>query len=168
MRLLDAAGETLCEHEAMAVLEAYGIATQPARLATSEAVAIEAAAAIGYPVALKIQSPRIPHKSDAGGVALNVADAAALRAAYRTMLARVAEAQPAARLRGALVQAMAPTGLEMIAGTVDDDNFGPLLTVGLGGIHVEILGARRAVARRVPRCEAARPRRLRRDARAAG
>jgi len=139
-RLLDAAGDTLCEYEAMAVLDAYGIATAPARLATSEAAALEAAAAIGYPVALKIQSPQIPHKSEAGGVALNIADATALRAAYRTMLARVAEAQPAARLRGVLVQAMAPSGLEMIAGTVDDDNFGPLLTVGIGGIHVEILG----------------------------
>jgi acyl-CoA synthetase (NDP forming) len=139
-RLLDAAADTLCEYEAMAVLDAYGIATPSARLATSEAAAVEAATAIGYPVALKIQSPQIPHKSDAGGVALGLADAAALRAAYRTMLARVAEAQPTARLHGVLVQAMAPSGLEMIAGTIDDDNFGPLLTVGLGGIHVEILG----------------------------
>jgi acyl-CoA synthetase (NDP forming) len=139
-RLLDAAADTLCEYEAMAVLACYGIATLPSRLATDLDAAIAAAAELGYPVALKIQSPDIPHKSDAGGVALNLADPAAVREAYRAMLARIAAERPDARLHGVLVQAMAQPGLEMIAGTLDDADFGPLLTLGLGGIHVEILG----------------------------
>jgi succinyl-CoA synthetase beta subunit len=130
----------LCEYEANDVLAAYGIATLPARLAKDAAAAVDAATSLGYPVALKIQSPDIPHKSDAGGVALGLADAAAVRDAWAAMLARIAERLPAARLHGVLVQTMAPRGLEMIAGTVDDVDFGPLLTVGLGGIHVEMLG----------------------------
>lgn len=140
LRRLDAAAEMLCEYEANDVLAAYGIATLPARLAKDAAAAVDAATSLGYPVALKIQSPDIPHKSDAGGVALGLADAAAVRDAWAAMLARIAERLPAARLHGVLVQTMAPRGLEMIAGTVDDVDFGPLLTVGLGGIHVEMLG----------------------------
>jgi acetate---CoA ligase (ADP-forming) len=140
LRCLDAAADTLCEYEAGAVLAAYGIATLPALLAKDAGAAADAASSIGYPVALKIQSPDIPHKSDAGGVALGLCDAASVRAACAAMLARIAAAQPAARLHGVLVQKMAPSGLEMIAGTVDDADFGPLLTVGIGGIHVEALG----------------------------
>jgi len=139
-RLLDAAGETLCEYEAAAILDVYGIATLPARLVQDAAAAADAATTIGYPVALKIQSPDIPHKSDAGGVVLGLADAEAVRDACAALLARIARSLPAVRLRGVLVQKMAPQGLEMIAGTVDDDDFGPLLTVGFGGIHVEVLG----------------------------
>ncbi len=140
LRCLDAADDTLCEYEAAAILAAYGIATLPSRLATDAAAAVDAAASLGYPVALKIQSPDIPHKSDAGGVALGLADAEAVRDACVALLGRIAAQLPAARLHGVLVQTMAPRGLEMIAGTVDDADFGPLLTVGLGGIHVEVLG----------------------------
>ena len=140
LRHLDAAGDTLCEYEANAVLEAYGIATLPARLVDEAGGAAEAAAAIGYPVALKIQSPDIPHKSDAGGVVLGLTDARAVRDACAALLTRMAALRPAPRLHGVLVQKMAPPGLEMIAGTVDDADFGPLVTVGLGGIHVEVLG----------------------------
>jgi acetate---CoA ligase (ADP-forming) len=140
LRYLDAAADTLCEYEAGAVLAAYGIATLPGILAKDAGAAADAASSIGYPVALKIQSPDIPHKSDAGGVALGLCDAASVRAACEAMLACIAAALPAARLHGIFVQKMAPRGLEMIAGTVDDDDFGPLLTVGFGGIHVEVLG----------------------------
>ncbi len=139
-RLLDAAGETLCEYEAAAILDVYGIASLPARLVQDPVAAADAAATIGYPVALKIQSPDIPHKSDAGGVVLGLADPEAVHDACAALLARIARSLPAVRLRGVLVQKMAPQGLEMIAGTVDDDDFGPLLTVGFGGIHVEVLG----------------------------
>lgn len=139
-RCLDAAAGTLCEYEAGAVLAAYGIATLPSLLAKDADAASDAAASLGYPVALKIQSPDIPHKSDAGGVMLGLGDAASVRAAGAAMLTRIAAAQPMARVHGILVQKMAPRGLEMIAGTVDDADFGPLLTVGIGGIHVEVFG----------------------------
>src|SRR5262249_9148047 len=82
-----------------------------------------------------LQSPDLPHKSDVGGVALGVRDAAALVEAYDAMVARAGTA----RLHGVLVQAMARPGLEMIAGTSHDPDFGPQLMVGLGGIHVEVL-----------------------------
>jgi acyl-CoA synthetase (NDP forming) len=138
--LLDAAEAALCEYEAQAVLQHYGIATPPSRLVTSAEDAVMAAAAIGYPVALKIQSPDIPHKTEVGGVALDLHDAASVTAAYQTMVGRIAAEQKRARLHGVLVQKMAPRGgLEIIAGTIDDANFGPVLTVGLGGIHVEVL-----------------------------
>jgi acetate---CoA ligase (ADP-forming) len=137
---LEAAAETLCEYESNDVLAAYGIATLPSLLAKNAAAAVDAAASLGYPVALKIQSPDIPHKSDAGGVVLGLVDADAVRAACAAMLARIATTLPVARVYGVLVQRIAPRGLEMIAGTVDDADFGPLLTVGLGGIHVEVLG----------------------------
>jgi acyl-CoA synthetase (NDP forming) len=138
-RLLDAAGPTLCEHEAQAVLALYGIATPPSRLAHSAEEAAAHAEALGYPVALKIQSPDIPHKTEAGGVALGLAGPDAVRQAYREIERRIAARMPA-RLHGMLVQRMARPGLEMIVGTVDDATFGPVVTVGLGGIHVEILG----------------------------
>jgi acyl-CoA synthetase (NDP forming) len=137
--LLDAADATLCEYEAQAVLRQYGIATPPSHLVTSAADAVAAAEAIGYPVALKIQSPDIPHKTESGGIVLALADAASVTAAYDAMMVRVMAEQPAARLHGVLVQAMARPGLEIIAGTIDDETFGPLLTVGFGGIHVEVL-----------------------------
>ncbi len=138
--LLGTAEATLCEYEAQAILRHYGIATPPSRLVTSTKDAVAAAEAIGYPVALKIQSPDIPHKTEAGGVVLGLADAPSVTAAYKAMVARIAAEQPQARLHGVLVQAMAPRGgLEIIAGTIDDENFGPVLTVGLGGIHVEVL-----------------------------
>jgi acetate---CoA ligase (ADP-forming) len=137
--LLASADATLCEYEAQAILRHYGIATPPSRLVKSAADAVAAAATLGYPVALKIQSPDIPHKTEAGGVVLGLADAPAVAAAHDSMVARIAAEQPEARLHGVLVQTMARGGLEMIAGTIDDENFGPLLTVGLGGIHVEVL-----------------------------
>jgi acyl-CoA synthetase (NDP forming) len=140
LRRLDAAADILCEYESNEILAAYGIAPLPSLLAKDAAAAVDAAAALGYPVALKIQSPDIPHKSDSGGVVLGLADAQAVREACTALLARIAANLPAARLHGVLVQKMAPSGLEMIAGTVDDADFGPLLTVGVGGIHVEVLG----------------------------
>jgi hypothetical protein len=116
----------------------------PEVLATSEDAAIAAAAKIaedtGNPaVALKVQSPDILHKTEAGALALGLAGEAAVRGAYRAMLARLREADPALRIEGVLVQAMAPRGIEMILGVTLDPDFGPMLMVGLGGIHVEVL-----------------------------
>jgi len=112
-------------------------------LATNEDDAVMCAANMGgvtaHPVALKIQSPDILHKTDAGGVMLNLSGEAAVREGYRTVLARATTAHPDARIDGVAVQLMAPPGIEIILGITRDPDFGPLLMVGLGGIHVEVL-----------------------------
>jgi acetate---CoA ligase (ADP-forming) len=135
---LAAADRVLCEWEARPVLAAYGIGTLPsARLVDSAAAAAAAAAAIGGPVALKIQSPDILHKTEAGGVRLNLANPEQVGPAYTCLIAAAKRHAPTARVRGVLVQAMAPPGLEIILGVKRDATFGPLLLVGLGGVNVE-------------------------------
>jgi acetyltransferase len=136
-RLAEADG-VLCEWEARPLLAAYGIGTLPAaRLVDTAAAAAEAAAAIGAPVALKIQSPDIVHKTEAGGVRLNLASPEQVGPAYAALIAAAKAHAPSARIGGVLVQAMAPPGLEMILGIKRDATFGPLLLVGLGGVNVE-------------------------------
>ena len=135
------AAGTLGLLEGAPLLEAYGIEVVPARLARSPADAAEVARARGTPVAIKIVSPDITHKTDVGGVALGLASADAVAAAAESMLARVARARPSARLDGILVQAMAGGSVaELLLGMVRDPQFGPLVVVGFGGIFVEILG----------------------------
>jgi len=129
----------LCEWEAREVLAAYGIALQPAQLVQSAEEAVAAAAAFGMPVALKVQSPDIPHKTEIGGVALNLADAAAIRDAYRAITARAAAAAPHASILGVLVQPMAAHGVEMIAGIGRDPDFGPMVLCGFGGTAAELV-----------------------------
>ena len=102
------------------------------------ALAALATLALGYPVALKIQSRAIAHKTEMGGVRLNLADAAAVREAFARIIESARFGAPFASIDGVLVQRMAPPGLEAIAGIVVDPTFGPILTVGLGGIHTEI------------------------------
>jgi acyl-CoA synthetase (NDP forming) len=138
-RALLAAGAVLTEHEAGALLALYGVCRPPEALARDAETAVAAAVRIGGPVALKVQSPDILHKTEAGAVALGVSGEAAVREAYRAVLARAAVARPGARIDGVLVQRMAPPGIEMILGVTRDPDFGPLLMVGLGGIHVEVL-----------------------------
>ena len=126
--------------EAAPLLQAYGIPLVPARRARTPAEAGDVAHALGGPVALKILSPDITHKSDVGGVALDV-PAAQAAAVAADMLGRVAAAKPSARLEGVLVQPMARRdGAELLLGMVRDPQFGPLVMVGFGGIFVEILG----------------------------
>ena len=147
-RALDAGRTMLDEHEAKEVLHAYTIPTVRtlAVAATAEA-AVVAARKLGYPVALKIVSPDISHKSDAGGVALDIADEHSLRKAARRMLEQVATARPDARLTGFTVQQMArrPFAQELIVGASVDPVFGPVLLFGQGGTAVEVV-ADRAVA----------------------
>jgi acyl-CoA synthetase (NDP forming) len=138
-RALAAAGPVLTESDAAALLAPYGIRRPPAALATSAEAAVAAAARIGGAVALKVQSPDITHKTEAGAVALGILGEAEVRAAYHEVLARAAAAHKDARIDGVLVQQMAPAGIEMILGVIRDPGFGPLLMVGLGGIHVEVL-----------------------------
>jgi acetyltransferase len=122
------------------LLTAYGIRCAPVRAARDPAAAAAIADALGYPVAMKVMSPDISHKSDVGGVALGLRDGAAVREAAAAMLARVAAARPRARVDGVLVQTMVTVGKEMLVGCVRDAQFGALVMVGFGGVYVEVLG----------------------------
>ena len=129
----------LGEAEARPILAAYGVAQPRAELVRSGEEAGRLALEIGFPVALKIVSPDIFHKSEVGGIALKLDDEAEVQAAFAAMLARVRERQPGARIEGVLVTQMAPPGHELIVGMRRDPQFGPLLMFGLGGIYVELL-----------------------------
>ncbi len=133
-------GRALTEAEAKPLLAAYGIgSTAKERLVTSRDEAIGAAKAIGGAVALKVQSPDILHKTEAGAVALNAATSDEVAAAYDRITASARAYAPNAKVQGVLVQAMAPKGREVILGINRDPHFGPMLMLGLGGIHVEVL-----------------------------
>jgi acyl-CoA synthetase (NDP forming) len=126
------------EHHSKTELAAWGIPIPKGRLARDIAAAQTAAASIGFPVALKLQSRDLPHKSDIGGVALGIATARQLETAWRK-LERVARAQVHGGIDGILVEAMAKPGLEMIIGARRDPGWGPVVLVGLGGIWAEAL-----------------------------
>ncbi|KSW12779.1 acetyl-CoA synthetase [Pyrodictium occultum] len=129
----------LLEHEALALVEAYGVRVPGYRLARSPREAAEAAREIGFPVALKIVSPDIVHKSDVGGVVLGLGTPGEVEKAYSEVIERVRERAPGARVVGVLVQAMAPPGgVELVVGAVRDPVFGPAVMFGLGGIFVEV------------------------------
>ncbi|MBN1873074.1 MAG: acetate--CoA ligase family protein [Anaerolineae bacterium] len=129
----------LTEFEAKQVFAAYGLPVARTELARTEDEAVALAAQIGYPVVLKILSPDILHKSDAGGVKVNLQDETEVRDAYRAILANAAAYKADAYIEGVLVQEMAPLGTEVILGSVNDSTFGPTMMFGLGGIFVEIL-----------------------------
>ncbi len=138
--LLAAAPLVLSEYRARALLAAYGIGTQNAgELVHSGDEAAAKAQAMGRPVALKVQSADIPHKTEAGAVALNLADANAVRAAYDRVLTAAKRYVPTAQIDGVLVQPMAPPGREVILGANRDPTWSLLLMVGLGGFLVEAL-----------------------------
>jgi acyl-CoA synthetase (NDP forming) len=138
-KALAESGTVLTEVQAKALLAAYGVKRVPEFLATGEDDASEAAMRMGGPVALKVQSADILHKTEAGAVLLGLGGAAAVRDGYRTVMARAKAAHPSAKIDGVLVQAMAKRGQEMILGVTRDPVFGPMLMAGLGGIHVEVL-----------------------------
>jgi acyl-CoA synthetase (NDP forming) len=127
------------EAQARTLLKQAGIPTIPGKLTTSADEAAQAARDVGLPVVLKIQSPELPHKSDVGGVALNLASEEAVREEFTAMLARVRSRQPDAGIDGILVSPMRPPGTELLVGVVRDDLWGPVLTVALGGVWTEIL-----------------------------
>jgi len=120
------------------LLTAYRIPCLAARSAKGADEAAVVAEEIGFPVALKIVSPDITHKTEVGGVALDLRDRAAVHRAADAMLGRVAAAQPTAIVHGLLVQSMAPAGRELLLGGVQDAQFGPLVVVGFGGIYAEV------------------------------
>ena len=127
------------EYETRIMLEAYGIRNVPGDLAMDVDEALMIAEKSGYPVVMKIVSEDILHKSDSGGIALNILNPEQLRVEYDAMLARIAQIEPSARIRGVMVEQMAPKGLEVIVGMRRDPTFGPLMMFGLGGTMVELL-----------------------------
>ncbi len=137
--LADAKGATLGERASKALLSAYGVATPREILATDEDAAGAAAAEIGDALAMKIDSPDILHKSDVGGVVLDVTGPEAAKAAFRRIISSCRAAHPDAHIDGVLIQEMMPRGLEIIIGFRDAEGFGPVLTAGLGGVLTEVL-----------------------------
>lgn len=129
----------LTEIEAKQVFAAYGLPVTATSLAASEDQAAALAQQAGFPVVLKIVSPDIIHKSDAGGVKVNLKDEAAVRQAYQTILANAKAYKADANIHGVAVQEMAEWGTEVILGSVNDPSFGPTVMFGLGGIFVEVL-----------------------------
>jgi acetyltransferase len=119
------------------ILNAYGISAANMKLATTEDEAADLAAEIGMPVVLKVASAEISHKTDVGGVLLNLADAKSVRGGYQNVLAQARAAMPSAELTGVYVQEMVPGGQEVIIGAVRDPQFGPVMMFGSGGTEVE-------------------------------
>lgn len=147
-------GEQLGEHASKALLAAWGIPATREHVAHSADEAARYAGDIGYPVVLKIHSPDIPHKTEAGGVRLGIATEQQLRTAFEAIMASAARHTPGARLDGILVQEMLTEGVEAILGVTNDPQFGPAIMFGLGGVFAEVL---RDVSFRiapVARCEA--------------
>ncbi len=129
----------LPEYAARRVLEAYGLRLPQSRTVKDAAAAARAAQEIGYPVALKVASPDISHKTDAGGVALHLEDERALGEALAKMRLTLKERAPKARIAGFEVEQMIPPGKEVLLGVQRDPAFGPILAFGMGGIYVEVL-----------------------------
>ncbi|RLI09337.1 acetyl-CoA synthetase [Candidatus Bathyarchaeota archaeon] len=129
----------LFEHEAKKLCALYGLPVTTFTISKTEDEAVDAAKEIGFPVVLKIVSPQVLHKSDAGGVLINIEDEDGVRTGYRKILENVKAKVPGAVITGILVQEMAPSSTEIIVGSTKDPTFGPTLMFGLGGIFVEIL-----------------------------
>lgn len=129
----------LTEMEAKQVIKEAGIKVTETRLAVSVKKAVEISEELSFPVVLKIASPDITHKSDAGGVKTGLKDANEVMQAYADIMASVKAKAPGARIEGVTVQPMARLGVEIIVGMFKDPQFGPVIMFGLGGIFVEVL-----------------------------
>jgi len=127
--------------EVRAVLAAFGIPVTQAIAAASEQEALVAAESLGFPVAMKIHSPSITHKSDVGGIRLNLGNAQGVRKAYHELLRSIATLLPDAKLNGVTIEPMrvSPNGRELLLGVIDDAVFGPVIAFGAGGITAEVL-----------------------------
>jgi acetyltransferase len=125
--------------ESLDILKAYGIPTVGTAITTSVEETVKAAEEIGYPLVMKIISPQISHKSDVGGIKLNLTTAEEVRAAYHDMMENIPKLEPEADLEGVQLQKMLSGGTEVIIGMIQDPTFGSMLMFGLGGIYVEVL-----------------------------
>jgi acetyltransferase len=129
--------KSLSEHESKEILKKYGVPVTKEAIATNSLEAVKIAKKIGYPVVMKIESADIMHKSDIGGVVLNINNDQAADEAYHKIIDNAKKNQPQAKINGVLVQEMLPAGLEIIVGVNNDPQFGPTIVCGLGGIFVE-------------------------------
>jgi acyl-CoA synthetase (NDP forming) len=129
----------IAEYRAKELLKAWNIPFPEGRLATTMDMAVRAATDLGYPIVLKAQSRELPHKSDAGGVMLNIADASALAAGWARLHAALARNRPGLVLDGVLVERMSEKGVELIVGGRNDSDWGAVVLVGFGGVQAEIL-----------------------------
>lgn len=127
------------EFAARELLSHHGIGRLDGRIVTGREAAADAVAALGAPAVMKIQSADILHKTEAGGVRLNISTGDAAATAYDQLIASAKAYKPAARIQGVLVEPMAASGVEMILGVQNDANFGPMILVGMGGIFAEIM-----------------------------
>jgi acetate---CoA ligase (ADP-forming) len=127
------------EAQAKAILSAYDFNVPPGQLAMSVDEAVDVADRIGYPIAMKIASPDVIHKSDLGGVKLNLGSPDAVRDAFDLMMMRIPQRVPTARIEGVYLESMVGRGREIILGMTRDPQFGPMLMFGLGGIFVEVM-----------------------------
>jgi len=129
----------LAEVESKELLHKAGIPVVDTRLARTKREAVSISKQMGFPVVLKISSPNVIHKSDAGGVKLGLANATQVGKAYSEIVSSIKQAYPEAEIHGLSVQRMAGPGVEVIIGMSKDPQFGPVLMFGLGGILVEVL-----------------------------
>jgi len=127
------------EYKARAFLQAHGVPVAPGKLVTDEEEAVAAAQAFGFPVAMKIQSSEILHKSDIGGVLLNLTSADEVRQGFRSIMHNATAQTLPRAVDGILISPMRPAGIELLVGVIQDPLWGQVLAVGLGGILVEIL-----------------------------
>ncbi|MDP2858473.1 MAG: acetate--CoA ligase family protein [Bacillota bacterium] len=134
-----AAGQPLTEYQAKSLLRAYGIPTTREEVATSADEAVSIAREIGFPVAMKISSQDILHKTEAGAIRLRLSDERQVKQAFKEVMENSRRHAPSARLDGVLVQEMVVGGTEVIVGANSDPQFGPVVMYGLGGIFVEVL-----------------------------
>jgi len=131
-------GRNLLEHEAFFLLKSAGFPVPAVYLARSADEAVKIAEEIGFPVVLKIVSPQIIHKTEAGGVILNLQDSMEVRESYQAIVANARQYNGDAEITGVLVTPMSKPGLEIIVGMVRNPMFGPTVMFGLGGIFVEV------------------------------
>jgi acyl-CoA synthetase (NDP forming) len=129
----------LNEVEAKKLLEQAGIPVNDTRLARTKSEAVSLSREIGFPVVMKIVSPDVVHKSDAGGVKVGLTNTSQVQKAYTDIIANIKEKLPDARIEGVSVQKMAKPGVEIIIGVTEDAQFGPVVMFGLGGIWVEAI-----------------------------
>jgi acyl-CoA synthetase (NDP forming) len=138
-KLLSIPAESLTEDEGKEILSHYGIPVPKGGLSKNIEEARETASGLGYPLVLKIVSPQIKHKTEAGGVKLNIRNEKELVRAYQEIMKNTLSTKPDAEVKGVLVQEMVPPGKEVIVGMTLDPQFGPMVMFGLGGVFVEIL-----------------------------
>jgi len=129
----------LTEAEAYELLSEYGIPVPKYSVVSSEEDALKIAKRLGFPLVMKIVSPDIVHKTDIGGVEMNVSNLEQTKKAYKSIIDQVRKNKPAAKIKGMMLYKQAPKGVEVIVGMIRDPQFGPTVMFGLGGIFTEIL-----------------------------